>query len=313
MKKQEKGQLIIMLILVMTIGLAIALSIIQKSLVDVSTATKVEQSSKAFSAAEAGVENALKGSSTVNPLSVGGDSQATISDAGLLPLNQDQPTNNTNRQSPIEYPALAKEDIAQIWLASYFSSTNPPPAYYKGTQLDVFWGTPGGTDATAYAGLELSIVYYDSSVTPAVYKINKVYLDNPNALTALVGGVARTNSNKFTSTGVTCDNNQTPQTPVTGSVLTYQCKGTVSLPYVLNTKTPIMIRARLLYNTTSQGFAVQAYGTCGKPCSLPPQARRLTSIGTSGSTQRKVQVFQMNKVVPTFFDYAIFSAGDITK
>ncbi len=44
----QKGQLILILILVMTVALSIGLSIVQKSLVDVSTSSKVEQSSRAF-------------------------------------------------------------------------------------------------------------------------------------------------------------------------------------------------------------------------------------------------------------------------
>ena len=57
--KEQKGQVILILILVMTVGLAIGLSIVQKSLVDISTASKIEQSSRAYSAAEAGVERAF--------------------------------------------------------------------------------------------------------------------------------------------------------------------------------------------------------------------------------------------------------------
>lgn len=308
MKLEEKGQLIIMLVLVMTIGLAIGLSIIQKSLTDVSTATKVEQSSRAYSAAEAGIEKALKGDNDdVTSSYTGNDSKASITDTGLQP----SPQSGSDPQSPIEYQSLSKEDLAQVWLASYFLSGNPPPLYYKGVvtsplTLDVFWGTPNTTDLAA---LELSVVYYDNSVTPAAYKNDKIYLDNPNAL---VGGVTRTDLNKFNKPGtvVTCDNARIPK-PVE-KFSKYQCYTNITLPSVTN-KIPILIRARLLYNTTSQPFAVQAVGNCGRDCSLPPQARSVVSTGTSGDTQRKVRFFQMNKVVPQYFDYAIFSAGDISK
>ena len=42
--------IILILVLVMTVALAIGISVIQRSLSDISTATKVEQSSRAFSA-----------------------------------------------------------------------------------------------------------------------------------------------------------------------------------------------------------------------------------------------------------------------
>ena len=76
----------------------------------------------------------------------------------------------------------------------------------------------------------------------------------------------------------------------------------------------MLIRARLLYNyKSSQPFALQAVGICGKDCSIPPQVKKIVSIGVSGETQRKVKVFQVPKVVPPIFDYAIFSTGDIKK
>lgn len=289
MRLEEKGQLIIMLVLVMTIGLAIGLSIIQKSLTDVSTATKVEQSSRAYSAAEAGIEKALKGdNSNINSSYTGNDSSASITDTGLQP----SPQSGSVRQSPIEFPALGKEDLAQVWLASYFLSNNPPPVYYKGTSIDVFWGTPHNPALTIqveHAALELTLVYWDGSK----YVSEKKPLDNSSEAT-------RIDKNRFTS-GVCSDPSDI-----------YHCKYTYNLPSGPGV-IPILLRARLLYNTTSQPFAVQAVGTCGRDCSLPPQSRSVISTGTSGDTQRKVRFFQMNKVVPHYFDYAIFSAGDISK
>ena len=64
---KEKGQIILILLLVMTVALGVGLTIVQRSLTDISTSTKVEQSSRAFSAAEAGIEKALQGDiSSVN-------------------------------------------------------------------------------------------------------------------------------------------------------------------------------------------------------------------------------------------------------
>jgi len=58
---------------------------------------------------------------------------------------------------------------------------------------------------------------------------------------------------------------------------------------------------------------VHAVGICGADCSLPPQARKLIATGISGQTQRRIQVFRLDKVVPPYFDYAIFSTGEINK
>lgn len=293
---KESGQVILILILVMTVALAIGLSIVQRSLVDVSTASKVEQSSRAFSAAEAGIEKALNVNPSENAscadancpnFADNSSSVKMIEDSSLKPT-----TPSSGRQAALEFPSLAKEDVAQVWLANFSSSTNPPPEFYNpqppDRSLDVYWGNPL-TSSTDQAALELTLVYYDGNK----YASKKWYLDQ------------KIRDNNFEVIG--CSGNNIPD----GGGATYQCKKTlVSLPPSPNIL--MLARARLLYNTTSQPLAVQAVGTCAT-CYLPPQARSITSTGVAGETQRKVTVFQLNKVVPPYFDYAIFSAGDILK
>lgn len=294
MKLDNKGQLILALILVMMVGLGIGLSVVQRSLVDVSTSSKVEQSSRAFSAAEAGIERALQlGSTTVNFNE--NLSKADVLDSGLIPRI---PASNV-RQSPLEYPPLSKEDIAQVWLADYTSTTpSTPPdcgpnikCHYTQNTLDVYWGD----SAIDKAALELTLVYFNGSQ----YVNRKWYLDQ----------FIRSPSNSF----------EVGNCPASGFEVgekIYRCMKTIgaspdsSLPSGL-----ILIRARLLYNDASQPFAVWANKACAVPvpCSLPPQARVFISTGSSGETERRVKLFQVNKVVPPYFDYAIFSAGDIKK
>ncbi len=293
---KEKGQAILILILVMTVALSIGLSMIQRSLVDVSTASKVEQSSRAFSAAEAGIEKALQPGSSCgnNCVSFDNSSKADVSGVDLIPV---VPTSGI-RQAVLEYPPLAKEDVVQVWLADYASSnSNPPPIRYAQNTLDVYWGNNSGTDKAA---LELTLVYYGTDPQDPVvsernvqkYRSHKWYLDYT--------GLVRTPDNKFDNAS-TCNGSST-----------YTCKKVLN--FSANEAAGLMLlRARLLYNSTSQPIAVQAVGTCGIACSLPAQAKWITATGKSGETQRKVRVFQLKNVVPPFFDYAIFSAGEITK
>lgn len=288
----EGGQVVLILILVMTVALAIGISVIQRSLSDISTSTKVEQSSRAFSAAEAGIEQALTcihppcAQTTVNFSE--NQSSATVPANDLLPAIAAPGT----RQSALEYPPLAREEVAQVWLADFNAPTptNPPAAHYIQPTLDVFWGTSGASDKAA---LELTEVFYDTNTS--AYGTQKWYLDPDSSRVA---------ANKFTQ--VTC----APETITNGG--TYACRYQITLP--LGSKTSMLLRARLLYNDTSQPFAVWAVGTSGgKDVSLPPQTRRLISTGLAGTTQRKVQLFQVSKVVPPYFDYAIFSASTISK
>src|SRR5687768_11168985 len=101
--KKMKGQVILILLLVMTVGLAIGLSVIQRSLSDVTTASKIEQSSRAFSAAEAGIERALKGNCTDNNcVNLNNSSQAVVQDSGSVPAI----ATNGNQQIALEYPPI---------------------------------------------------------------------------------------------------------------------------------------------------------------------------------------------------------------
>lgn len=297
--KYQQGQVILMLILVMTVALAIGLSVIQKSLVDVSTSTKVEQSARAFSAAEAGIEKALQsGNAIVSPIPLGND--ATIQTVGInaIPPVPDVST----RQVALEYPPLAKEETAQVWLADLYSSSNPPAPFYTQNSLDVYWGQQNIADANDKPAIEIKVIEYGSGA----YSTRPFYLD-PNSL--------RVSSTNFIDVSSGCSNTSTGITTTSGDNRKFYCKWTLTGL----TSTLMLLRARILYSSASQPFAVQAVGTraaagaCSSGCWLPTQARIFTSTGISGETQRRVQVFKLDKVVPPYFDYAIFSAGEIRK
>lgn len=305
---RQKGQIVLMLVLVMTVALAIGLSIVQKSLTDVSTATKVEDSQRAFSAAEAGIEKVLSGGGTQKFALEGTSAQVSeIQDSGTLPLLPEV----NKRQLPLEFPPFAKEEIIQVWLAdpdsnvrlpdcSAIDATKHSPICYGQSTLDLYWGN----SQTDKAALELTLIYYDN-VSKTYKNDRKWFLDWDSA----------DRLNNFDK--VNCPGSIVAE----GSLdkISYSCHiklGDGSINAGKNGALPsglMMLRARLLYNTTSQPLAVLAVGTCGKNCSLPPQTRKLISVGASGQTQRKVQVFQMNKVIPPYFDFAIFSAGEIRK
>lgn len=283
--RNKKGQVILILILVMTVALAIGLSVIQRSLSDISTSSKVEQSSRAFSAAEAGIEKALRGDpSGVNFADTA--SSAQVTDSGLLP----------GPAQPLEYPPISKEEVAQVWLADPTTLGE----YYNQTSLHIAWGTPTTNDDEKPA-IEVTVVYLSGT-----YLSKKFYFDSNSF---------RTSINRFTDVSTDCSNSP----PITidtsmGSNRVFYCRNSLDLSGI--TPRLILLRARILYSSSSQPFAVLPRGPAGcvsSACSLPPQARIITSTGTAGETQRKVQVFQLNKVVAPYFDYAIFSVGEIRK
>lgn len=268
--KSQHGQVILILILVMTVALAIGLSVIQRSLSDISTSSKVEQSSRAYSAAEAGIERAIQANADISGLSLGNNAtvdavvDSTVPDSGQA----------------LEYSSLSKEDIAHVWLANPGDLTSP----YGGTSIDIYWGD---SETSENPAIEVTIINNNNQ-----YK--KFFNDSDSTRISL---------NKFAGCSET---NPAAINTSAGSSRTFLCKAILSLSGLPN---PVLLRARILYSNTSQPVAV-------KPASgstLPPQAKVFTATGQSGQTQRKVQVVRLEKVVPFFFDYAVFSVGDISK
>ncbi|TSC65478.1 MAG: Uncharacterized protein CEO21_400 [Microgenomates group bacterium Gr01-1014_80] len=266
------------LLLVMTVALGIGLSIISRTLTDVSTSTKVEQSSRAFSAAEAGIEQALK--QNYQPVNFANQSQATVNPPVDLPL----------AGKGLEYPPVSKEETAHFWLADPKASLptcGPPNICYTQPTLDIYWGSPNSDKAA----IEITIINWNGSS----FQQTKYFYDSDPT---------RISANGFSSPLTPCSSSISVDTSF-GSSRQFYCKVTLSgLPSGL-----MILRARLLYTNVTQPIAVIPTGGA----SLPPQAKVYTSIGTSGNTQRTIQLFSLEKVVPFYLDYAIFSTGSINK
>ncbi len=281
--RKQSGQVLLILLLVMTVGLGIALSVIGRSLSDISSSTKLEQSTRAFSVAEAGIERALRGDTNgVN--FTDNSSQATVYDSGLLPGNG----------QALEYPPISKEEIAQFWLAN--PATTPPTNYYTQSSINVYWGTTNLAPADQ-AALEITVVYLSGTTITS----KKYYLDPNSSRAATNGFSAPTN----------CSNSGNVIATTLGVGRMFYCRSTLDLTGMAPNL--YLARMRLLYTSISQSIAFVPVGTCGSACSLPPQAETFTSIGSSGDTQRALQLSTFQKVVPFYFDYAIFSQADIKK
>lgn len=292
-KNNSSGQVVLILLLVMTVALAIGLSIVQRSLTDVSTSTKIEQSSRAFSAAEAGIEKALLNPATdPNSIDVNlseNNSSATVKDSGLLP----------NPKQALEFPPVSKEEIVHMWLEQY-----------KQSSLEVYWGDINNMNDKP--ALELNIL----SLKNGKYVNKKVFLD-PDATRD--NNSSKPNDPSRLKDGVTvfeCPAAGVPPINTSSSLdiskqdRSFMCKAVIgSLDQTL-----VLLRGRILYANNSHPIAVKPVDcVSASDCSFPKQVKIIQSSGKSGGTQRNIQLFKIEKVVPFYFDYAIFSAGDIRK
>lgn len=276
---REKGQIILILILVMTTALGIGLAVIQRSLTNISTSTKVEQSQRAFSAAEAGIETALRRNADA-PFSFDlENASADVRTALTLPTGPDQ---------PLEYLPISKEEVAHFWLC------NPTDlsSCYTGSRLEIYWGnSPNDKPA-----IEINIVYQGGTA----YQTKKFFFDS-------VSEPGRRPDNGFRDTN--CAGGFTAR----DGGPTYQCKQVLPPSIDPADQLPVnfmkMLRIRLLYSNISQPVALKP----AAGLSLPAQAKIFLSIGTAGEAQRTIQVFKQNLVPQVFLDYAIFSLSEIRK
>lgn len=313
--KNQSGQVIIILLLIMLVALSIGLVATQRSVTDVTTSTQTDQATRAFSAAEAGIEEAIQGGNSISGLKVG--------DARVSVNISDLPVGNEG----LEYPPIGKEIIAQVWLADPNNIDRNPP-YYGGDKVQIYFGNKKMSDQNlkdannlsdeTKPAIALTFINKDTSTTPNTYTSYKVYLDStsrPNNFLNPISGADKVNCNagingySITTTSgessfycnkqVTIKKDDSPTSVVCGSTGS-KC-------------VPILVRIRMLYAAEPQKIAIVPVG-CGttQPC-LPKQANRYKSTGQAGRSQKTIEVFRVKKVVPPWFDFAIFSAGAIEK
>lgn len=282
---KEKGQVVLIIILIMATALGVGLAVVQRSLSDIQSSARVEKSQRAFSAAEAGIERALRTEQS-GGVDVG-QGRAVVSVTPSLP----------EANQALEYPPISKEEIAHVWLVD----PNTLNRYYHQPYLEIAWGTPNIQNAQERPAIEVTVIY---SVA-GLYQSKKFYFDSNSARAAING---------FDDISAGCSVSTVNTTM--GQNREFYCRNSLIMTDLYDVSATLMLlRARILYSSTSQAFAVLPWGgDCGNiACSLPPQARIITSTGTAGETQRKVQLFKLDKVVPFYFDYALFSAGPIEK
>ncbi|MDO8504064.1 MAG: choice-of-anchor R domain-containing protein [bacterium] len=107
-KTAQRGQALLIILLVMAVALTIALSIASRSIADITISQKEEEAARAFSAAEAGIEQALiTQSGTSGGLPAGGQFTATITSLA---------EGGTNMIVPI---LLASAETIPIWFVAH--------------------------------------------------------------------------------------------------------------------------------------------------------------------------------------------------
>lgn len=285
----QSGQALLIILLVLAVALTVVLSVISRSVTDIAVTTKEREAARAFSAAEAGVEEALIGGSLSGSFAGGGSYTVVV--GGLA-------------EGGTEFPApgkVAAGDAIPIWFVSHAddgSLTCADGKCFTGSSMRVCWGESGTSAGDAQTpALEVVIIY---TATAGNYETTRV------ARAAFDPNSGRRASNQFAAPDAgTCSIGD--QDYAFSKTINFTDLGVPSSVY--NTQNGLQTaRLRLLYNTQKPHPVGASVGT-----PLPAQGTRIESTGIAGAATRKIEVFQLYSDLPPIFDFALFTLGDLTK
>lgn len=277
---KTKGQVLLIVVLIMAVALTVGLAVASRSLTDISISRQEEESARAFSAAEAGIEQAVGQS-----LAIGGLLSGVIGgvDYSVEAVAQGVGTEFVFPQ------AIERGDTQSVWLVEHNASGQPDKAagFFGGTSVDLYWGNsdqdPGVSSTPA---LEVTLIYESSD---GIYAIKRNAFD-PNAGRIASNNFNLANSGSYSLGGKTFRFRQTAFTIPAG-------------------KTPYLLRLKLLYNNVAQIVGVKASSN------FPSQGKCYEARGTltSSGVSRKVKQCHSYGAPTSDFDYAVFSENNLSK
>lgn len=280
----QRGQTLLIVVLIMVVVLTIALSVISRSIVTVRTSAEEEASQRAFAAAEAGIEQVLKtGIQILSPKSVG--DQSAIENVSV--------TDVSGTQFLTKNGAVVTKDVGiDIWLAAHNTDDS----------IDFSTRWPTGSSAqtiTIYWGESTDTCAANLSNTPA---LELILLTGTSINDVKAIRYAYDPCETRRSTGIAPVNNFAAPTSVTGGTVsgkTFAYYTTLTISGTDPNK-GLLIRAIPLYASTVIGVSAQS--------ALPIQGKYINSVGTSGRTTRKISYFEGYAMLPPeLFQYVLFA------
>lgn len=297
--ENKEGQALLLVLLAMATLATMVLSVVSRSVTEVSVTTREDESLRAFSAAEAGVEEALirdvgsainSGPVTISEttLDIPAPSGGTAAISSYSGEISRYPTDPTKFNYPFE---LISGQAGSVWFRTREGDTIldcTPPNCFTGTDLTLCWRKEGASGEIP--AVVANIIYEDTSGSVATRAFG---FDSEGSRRA-------TNNFDPPNANNNCNN-------VDGE--DYQFGATINLSSLPNRSgPPILMRVTTLYNPNTPGiFGVSTSS------GLPIQGRKVTSEGKSGESTRKIDAYLLNPEIPFIFDAAVYSELGISK
>lgn len=286
----KSGQILVLVLLVVVVILAIGLSVASRNLTNLRSSTQAEQSQRAFTVAEGGVEDVLSKLNTVaNVINSGTGTSGCVREstdtANCSLPNTDPAIGGTVKVKATKgyEKTLEPGEVAQVNLAAY-------PA---GGTFDIQWVKAGDPAAVTVEFIWICSNVPVSSNCRGETKGNDDYGQMREAYTNSPGSITGT---------------QTGIPDCTGGDSIYSCGLTVTMP---NPQNVAILRIKPFWNRTT----VKITPTGGSAAQFPVQTYEITSTATTDTgVSRKVEVRRdALPQLPAIFDYVLYSGGDIVK
>ena len=269
----QRGQILLITLLVLAFAVTVAIAVISRSTTDLAITSQMEDSARAFSAAEAGIEEGMSSSvSSVKTLSASAQYSVTVSSIG-------------NASGVLTFPKLTTREFTEtVWLVNHAADGSiDETRVYQPPYVDVCW-TKSGATIPAFA---ISILYKRGST----YLVAKGAYD-PDTTRAVV--------NKFSA----------PTSATAGSecgTSDYRARLTFA-NFGINpaSDTLLMLRTRPVYEGTT--FSIDSTATLP----LQGKRVESVGTSQGGAT-RKIVVVQQYRSAESFFDAALYSQANLVK
>lgn len=305
-RQLQAGQVLLIVVLVIIVASTIGLSLATRTITSLRTSTEEAESQKALTAAEAGIERAVQGSTpiTIPRTNLSNNSSYStnfteIQSSSFL-LNGGSPIRNAAGQIINILPnTVPKDEGADVWLVSHnadgnvnYSSALSPPF------LHLYWGSVSEVCGTSTAPAAMQAIVVSRDKNTGVIKSYRYVYDSCPTRRNSGNNFTTSDSGSFTVTGIpgVTFGNRTPETGTNSDL----AKGVTDI---------VLVRVIPIYKDSVIG--VYACDRAGNNCtSLWSQGYVISSTGISGSTNRKITVFKgYPQTYLPYLSYGLFVAN----
>lgn len=312
-KESQKGQALIVVLLVMSVVLTVVLGSASRSVTEVATTGYEEDALRAFSAAEAGIEEKL-----LYPV---------VGESGPVKVDPSDPTSPTYDVDVVEkkltddpagkriyYPKNLSSGEAATF---YLTSKNQDGEFVCNASNTCWWGQHvnvcyGNSSASQTPALEVSVYFDDTkkSLAPtnnyADVEVYRKVFDTDSR----IDGADSSNPGGCDFDGDGSDDFPYQARIIMGDIQT-DSGNPCSAPGPNRIEgCALFIKARMLY---ADDQPIGFWAAPGPGSDIPAQGVSISSEGVAGSSARRVEVYSGFPEVHDLFNVAVYSADDLTK